>query len=921
MPSLRDRLGIASRNLLAAAFAREGRAYSARLTAAAIAQVADTFLTNPDASRHLLNKVFSPERFGQYGHVEVPSVAGSIRVLAAVDPDFAVSLYKQVFSRTVTSKKLTSLGESSIISLRSDAAQDYELARTHLTQYYPILLDDFERGVQAAILAAESYAILQNTRLQDFSLEQDDSSGLTEALDDLDSKTETVPRDGPDDEPEIEESPSPAFKERETNWTRIEGGLTLRFSEDQSCGWAWDPSYVHHAGALTILQRFVEWLSSCPAEQAKSAVRIIFNFNHVAVIWSRLFMVASKRPEVFADILWAIVTDERVIQSLDMGKDAIDAIAAFYPSRTGAERRAFEQQALEFDFSAYTMPDRMRADQLSKLFSAIGNDYLVTNEAKEYLASLKEDEVSPNNRPITITGGPARMPEHWWLAQQGIDLKSPEIAVVLAHSKRLQAALGWRGIQPPDKVDDIDGVQTILRELESAMDASQAKGVPDEVLRVPADVLARSCTSVLNSIGADVVACKEQLSFVQDMTLRLCSSPYPLGGADTEAQFEDSLVLALPAARAAAAENLVRLCSIEKTHDDKLEAALEKLTKDTHPAIRSIVAKNVASLSVWGADKMWSLAQQIATNETNSAVLRGLVNGSLARVWDWDPAETERLLLGLQERLDTTLLKRKSQEGLRGDTAALLAVLYVWGDRKAAGEKLRTWCRDPKDREIELHSALYAIRDALILGYASDTPRNRSIRERSQELVAIVVDNTARELLVFPTLDINERVKRVDEERALASSLNQASSQLYFVSGAFKEMGVRENRGLKSNAEKAVFLREVEPILRRLGDIGTPAVIYQLLQVLEFLFPASPEECFDLVSHALLDGGRRNGYEFESMNVDIFVKFVAKCLADYRFIFRNEGRRRNLIDSLDAFIEAGWTQARRLMFELPRLIE
>jgi hypothetical protein len=57
------------------------------------------------------------------------------------------------------------------------------------------------------------------------------------------------------------------------------------------------------------------------------------------------------------------------------------------------------------------------------------------------------------------------------------------------------------------------------------------------------------------------------------------------------------------------------------------------------------------------------------------------------------------------------------------------------------------------------------------------------------------------------------------------------------------------------------------------------------------------------------------------MNVDIFVKFVAKCLADYRFIFRNERRRQNLIDSLDAFIEAGWAPARRLMFELPRLVE
>jgi hypothetical protein len=922
MSSLRNKLGTAARNLLKAAFAREGRMYSARLTGAAISQVANTFASDPDGSRQLLNMVFLPERFDKYGHVEVPCVAGSIATLAAADPDFAVSLYKEVFSRTVTSQKVTLLGEGSIISLHSNAAQDYDIARTHLTQYYPILLqDDFERGVRAAILAIEGYAALQNAPRQESSIEQEDDSFLEEALDDVLSQVVISPANEIDDGQPGVEPPQPILKEPETSWTCTIGETTIHFSEDLSYGWAWDPNYVHHEGALAILQRLVDWFGSCSDEQAKTAVHVIFSENHVALVWSRLFMVAAKRPEVFSDLLWPIVTNEPVIQSMDMGKDAIDAIATFYPSRTDPERRTFEQQALQFDFSCFPIPDRMRAAQLSKLFQAVGSDHLVTGDARDYLASLTETEVAPNNRPITITGGPTRMPEHWWLSQQNIDVKSPENEAILAHSKKVQAALGWQGVQPPTTVDDIDGALAILRELESAMDASQAAGVPDEVLRVPADVLARGCTAVLNSLGVDAPAHEEQLGAVQGMTLRLCSSPYPIGGATVDVQFEESLVLVIPAARAAAAENLVRICSIRKERDEDLVAAVETLRTDTHPAVRTIVAKNIASLSGWGLDEMWSLAEKIVTSETNSAVLRGLVNGSLARLWDTEPAQTERLLLRLQERLDTTLLGRKNQEGLRGDTAALLAVLYVWGDRKDAGELIRTWCRDPKNQEVELHSALFAIRSALIYGYAEDSPKNRSIRQRSQELIAMVVDNTARELLAFLALDNEERTKREAEERALAKSLNQASSQLYFASGAFQEMRVHENRGLKSTAEKDVFLSEVGSILRRLGDIGTPPVIYQLLQMLEFLFPASPEECFDLVSHALLDGGRRNGYEFESMNADNFVKFVGMCLADYRSTFRDAKRRQDLIDCLDAFIEAGWPSARRLIFELPQLIQ
>jgi hypothetical protein len=243
----------------------------------------------------------------------------------------------------------------------------------------------------------------------------------------------------------------------------------------------------------------------------------------------------------------------------------------------------------------------------------------------------------------------------------------------------------------------------------------------------------------------------------------------------------------------------------------------------------------------------------------------------------------------------------------------------VWDSRENAGSVVRAWCADPKDREIELHSALFATRNALIYGY--EQPINRSLRKRSQELVSMVVDSTATGLSIFLALGSVEQRQREGEGRSLAKSLNQASSQLYFVSGAFKEMGAHEKRVLKSTEEKAIFLSELSPVLRRLGDIGTPPVIYQLLQMLEFLFPADPETCFDLVSHALLDGGKRNGYEFESMNADIFVKFVGMCLADYRGVFRDPKRRENLIDSLDAFIEAGWSSARRLIFELPQLIQ
>jgi hypothetical protein len=922
MTSLRNRLGLAARNLLEIAFGREGRRYSSGLAGGGIWQVSDTYESDPAASRQLLSRVFSPERFERYAHIEVPRVAGRIATFAAVDPDFAVALYGEIFSRTISSQKSTPMGSGSIISMHSTEAQDYQMARFHLSQFFPVFLeDDFERAVVAAIRAVEGYAALQNASSQEDPGE--DFGSLFEESVEAILAEDAIPMEDEMgiDEPEFGELPRESVNERATDWTCSVGERTIHFSEDRSWGWAWDPAFIHPDDALSILQTLVDWLRSCLAEKARAAVRVIFAENRLALIWTRLFMVAAERPEVFEDLLWPLVTNEQVLQSMDMGKDAIDAIAAFYPSRTEEVRQTFEWRVFEFDFSHFFDPAEMRAARLAKIFEAIGKDRLATEEARSFLSRERDAELALNNRPITITSSHGLPPDNWWLSRQGIDVESPEVKAILSLSKKVQAALGWEGVQPPRQVDDIDGALTTLIDLESAMEAGKAAGVPDEVLRVPADALARGCSAVLHTSGIDSVGHQGHLRAIQQMTLRLCSSLYPLGGAETEMPFEESPMLSLPAARAAAADNIVRICELRTVREEELVDALQILRTDSHPAIRTIVAKGIRSTSGWGLDVMWSLAEEIVASETNSTVLRGLVNASLSRTQRWDAARTESLLLRLQELLDTSLTRRKSQEGLRGDVAALLAGLYVWDSREDAGSVVRAWCADPKGREIELHSALFATRNALIYGYEQPSPKTRSVRKRSQELIGMVVDSTARGLSIFLALGSVEQGKREAEGRSLAKSLNQASSQLYFVSGAFKEMGVHEKRGLKSTAEKAIFLSELGTVLRRLGDIGTPAVIYQLLQMLEFLFPADPEICFDLVSHALLDGGKRNGYEFESMNADIFVKFVGMCLADYRYAFRDAKRRENLIDSLDAFIEAGWSSARRLIFELPRLIQ
>lgn len=247
--------------------------------------------------------------------------------------------------------------------------------------------------------------------------------------------------------------------------------------------------------------------------------------------------------------------------------------------------------------------------------------------------------------------------------------------------------------------------------------------------------------------------------------------------------------------------------------------------------------------------------------------------------------------------------------------------MQIRNGRTKCGSVVLEWCTDLVAHETDLNSALSAVRGALIDGYADDSPAKQDYRQRSQELVAHVVESTSDWLAAYFARGPGEQSQQKDEATSVAKTLDHACSQLYFASGAFHAMNPREPAGMESLKEKIAFLGEVEPILRRMGDLGAAHTIYHTLQILEFLLPANPGRIFDLIAHALLEGGKRQGYQFDSMGADVFVRIVGVCLADHRDIFRDEPRRQALVDCLDVFIEAGWPSARRLIHRLPELFD
>jgi hypothetical protein len=869
-----NEFGTAARNLLEAAFARNDKEYSSGLAGVGIQYVAETYSTDSQASRALLGKVFAADRFDAYAHAEVPAVARQITTIKPVDPEFAITIYGEVFSHRVTSQQTTRMSDSQIMPLMSHVSQDYEMARYQLAHYFPEFLKDSPMEATKALIRA--------------------IDGITAS--------------------------EHEFQELHGDWTLRVDNKDVRVVEDLSHVWAWDIENMHPDNAMMLVQAFVQWLRSASPDEAAAVVELFFTQNSLALLWTRLFMVAAERPEVFGHLLWDLVTKEQILLSSDLRKDAIDLIAALYPNRSEAERTKFEEAILQTDFSGFAQPEKAKRILLSSLFQAIGQEYLATETARALLEPATEQAPIPNNRPFSIEGGPVAMEEYWWLHEQNIEVEAPANAAILAHAKSVKAAIGLRDAQPPPTISDVPAALTLMTDLETAMQAAEVAGVPLEVLRVTAGALVDGCSAILSGRGEQALTDESQIDAIKAMTLRLSHSHYPVGSAEEETRFEHSQSVGGPAPRIDAARNLVRLCQIRPQVDVEILARLEQLLSDPHPAVRAMVAGNLAVLWNRSRETMWRLADWIAQNELNKAVLAAFTQ-FLGNARNADPEHVETLVLTLRERLAADLVQSDARGGVRENVAALLAMLYVWNGRPQCGSIVLEWCTDLIEHETDLDSALSAVRSALIDGYTDDSPAKQGYRQRSQELVARVVDSASNWLGTYFAGGPENQSQGQDEAKSVAKTLDHACSQLYFASGAFHAMNPREPAGLESLEQKVAFLGEVEPILRRMGYLGAAHTIYHLLQILEFLLPANPGRIFDLIAHALLEGGKRQGYQSDSMGADVFVRIVGVCLADHRDIFQDEARRQALVDCLDVFIEAGWPSARRLIHRLPELFD
>src|SRR5439155_26975032 len=98
-----------------------------------------------------------------------------------------------------------------------------------------------------------------------------------------------------------------------------------------------------------------------------------------------------------------------------------------------------------------------------------------------------------------------------------------------------------------------------------------------------------------------------------------------------------------------------------------------------------------------------------------------------------------------------------------------------------------------------------------------------------------------------------------------------------------------------------------------------PHTAQPMVQTLYHLLPCSPREVFLLATRSIRSSATA-GFHYESLAVGDVVKLIQRALADHREIFQNDSDcLAALLETLDFFLEAGWSEARQLTHRLEEI--
>ena len=868
-------LNAASRRLLEFAWAQDPM--DTWLSANALVSVCRSFAGGPEESAALIRRSLAPDHLARWGAVELPRLADEVRRLCAFAPELVEDIYRTAFSYEERSTAETQMYASQILPLRSNRRQDYDIGLFTLAEAFPAFLD------AALVFATRSLIAVADAGEQ----------GNTSAHDAAEAEF--------------------TFRGRFAR-TRLREDLRPSFGS------------TYLGDMLRAFQVHLEGLDRADAAAERSVILdLVAMQNRSGAVWRLLLLIGASCPQTWGVYVRELGRAVPILTGLATSAAAGDYLAATFEHCDTADRERIEKAVLSIadsrcsaDAEDNTVARRIRDRLLSRLpVSAV-----VTTEVRNLRMQVSE---------------PTATAEELWaqadIADDGfIGADDPLIASLLEKVGRhvglpvppqgLSASRVQEFIQK--YINEVPGpleVNTILPDLEEmylGLTGTETAPDPFEQRTTNWGHLAQACTIIARSEGLD---CETTTgTFVRRTLLEASRDPEPEYRPEIDEYFDEHAAWNSPAPRVDAAIGLLQLTRSPACADRDVLDAIEQLSQDQVPSVRMQVGLYAARLYSVDPERMWRILVGLCHHEPRLGVLRMTVEGALRSLFTVDANRVGELVRTVYHRV----VEGPGAQQTRHACLPLLIHFYIVRDEAACRSILFEIAQNPLEHAREAKSLSHFLREAGALACGPidpPDPEREEMRHRGLELFHALVRSTVpagRGLLAsyaeMSTGRASEAIHR--QMKAFLELVGSLGKQIYFASGAHDAQRQRPTPSLPLLCR---YLREITPSLDDLAELGLAPVAHDLIQTLAYLLSCDPPAVFRRVG-SIVKSSADNGYQSEAMGADLIVQIVERVLAEHRPMLREDVEsRRVLIELLDAFVRAGWPQARRLTTHLEEI--
>lgn len=876
-PEQRVAAGKTTRRLLEFAWARTPR--DQWLVIRGLQTVCRTFESEPAASATLLHRSFEPEHFAELKSEEMPWLAREVRRLIPIDTAFVEEIYRVAFAHRELSREPTPIiGQSRILPLTSNPQQDYGMALYELAEVFPEFLAHTPKRATSTLVAVMKAYITHH--------HSPASGEIIEESFDFDGQEARIC----------------------TDYSAIwDAGSTSRHDEPLKM--------------LDSFERYMERLAEREEnlEELRQLIGILVAENRLAVLWRRLLVLGTRFPSTLGREILPLAWAMPVLTGFDTGDLAGEFLRGIFPELAVTERERIEQAVLSipdtFPLADHELGERTR----NRLLGCLVQTDVVTDGARRLLADLHATNAVPSNEPpVRFEGGSYSEEESIGGREETVEAEANR---KIRDLERPVKEFANKHLNSVPTQEEMTAILSALQALRSALFCADAEGVHPKQHDYAWGYLAAACGRIARGQG---LWCEDAVgTFVRGVLLEASHHAEPTPQPEHDAGFDERPSWGSPAARIEAAEGLISLASHPTCASAEVLQAIERLIIDPARAVRFQIASRLNTLYQTTPELMWSLVERLCREEPSRGVLQGLLSGVLDRLAGAHPDQVASLTKQIFDRAS----EGPGAKQVRELCVSIFTQLYIWRDHAMCREIVWEIAVNPAANPDEALHVLQHLRKPLTHGpvYPSD-PNQDAIRRRAFDLLVCLLRSAGEGLRHIEAAHVGEPFNvwpEAEQKKAqsLVRLIDDIGRQVYFASGAFdsRRQGRTDGERSLTPEERERFYREAGLIFDELADVGLPSLAHHLLETLEAFIPLDPCGVFLWIGR-VVQGGRKGGYQYESMAADLMVRLVERYLAEYRVLLReNEECRRILLEVLDIFVQAGWPSAQRLTYRLEEI--